>query len=332
MPVSPQPVLAAIVLASSLGAVVMCLLVLRYGFPSATEEVGDGRRRQIVTSLGHAVAAACFAAAAILAVVLVAGARPQPEDATLAATLTADATNVLDAHVADVTARLTALESRIDAMESRVAPLDGRVAETRDGVPAMAARPGRTAVESRLQEVEALLRRHTDAMARAAARLEHLEEQQVAASSRPASTPETAPVKPRAANSPGSRWIPAGEAPRAPRTAPSPPPPPPVPAPPRTGSASPSRTAAPAAEAALPAHPAPVTPPASPARVTPAPASAGGPPRGRAPSEDEERRTVLAERIRDDWRTVRRGFADAGEDFKRALDSLRHNLRDTLGR
>lgn len=41
---------------------------------------------------------------------------------------------------------------------------------------------------------------------------------------------------------------------------------------------------------------------------------------------------MLGERIRDDWRTVRRGFADAGEDFKRALDSLRHNLRDTLGR
>lgn len=221
MPVSPQPVLAAIVLVSGLGAVVMCLLALRYGFPPATDEVGDGRWRQIVTSLGHAVAAACFAAAAILAVVLVAGARPQPEGAALPATLTADATNLLDAHVADVTARLTALETRIDAMESRVAPLDGRVAETRDRVPAMAARLERTAVESRLREVEALLRQHTDAMARVAARLKHLEEQQVAASSRPASTSATGPAKPRAADSPaGSRWIPAGEAPRAPRTAP----------------------------------------------------------------------------------------------------------------
>lgn len=32
MPVSPQHVLTAIVVASGLGALVMCLLVLRYGF------------------------------------------------------------------------------------------------------------------------------------------------------------------------------------------------------------------------------------------------------------------------------------------------------------
>lgn len=77
-------------------------------------------------------------------------------------------------------------------------------------------------------------------------------------------------------------------------------------------------------------HPEPAAPPSAPTGRPPtAPAADAEPPRGRAA---EEPGTPLEERIRGDWQTVRRGFADAGEDFKRALESLRHNLRETFGR
>ena len=77
------------------------------------------------------------------------------------------------------------------------------------------------------------------------------------------------------------------------------------------------------------ANPAPAEPARAPA---PAAASSRASAGGAAAARGDERDEGLKGRIRDDWQTVRRGLADAGEDFRSALGSLRRNLRDTLGR
>jgi len=61
--------LPGIILASAVGAFIMCLLVLRYGFVADEEDLDERAGRLMVTRFGHAVAAVCFATAAMLAVV-----------------------------------------------------------------------------------------------------------------------------------------------------------------------------------------------------------------------------------------------------------------------
>ena len=75
--------LVVCILASALGALVMCLLVLRYGFiPIPETNPARADRDLLVTRLGHAFAGVCFAASAILAVVYIARAPVQPVAAT----------------------------------------------------------------------------------------------------------------------------------------------------------------------------------------------------------------------------------------------------------
>ena len=66
--------LSGIILASAVGAVLICLLVLRYGFPKRTWDGDSGGRTLGATELllGHAAASVCFAVTAILAVVAMA--------------------------------------------------------------------------------------------------------------------------------------------------------------------------------------------------------------------------------------------------------------------
>jgi len=288
MPTSPEHVLPAIVAASGLGALVMCLLVLRYGFATPPEERGEGRRRELTVRLGHAVAGVCFAAAAILSVVLMTHAQRAPGAAPPGATRDDDGLErVVDARVAGVTERLVALESRVDAMEALVAPLDGRVAETRDRLGVVAARLERAAaplerrvrdVEARLRPLESVVRQQTDDLGRATARLRQLEDQQASVPARPVPPSPTPPEKRLRAKDPPP--VPPPAPPEAPR-----------PAPPATGAAS-----------------------------------------GSAPARPNTPGEQLGDRIRDDWQTVKRGFSDAGEDLRSAVESLRRNLRDTVGR
>ncbi len=70
----------AIVVSAALGALIMCALVLRYGFATEDEDEhpGDRARRVLATRLGHAVAAVCFAASAVFAVVILRGSTGTP--------------------------------------------------------------------------------------------------------------------------------------------------------------------------------------------------------------------------------------------------------------
>jgi hypothetical protein len=106
--------LPATILASALGAIVLCLVLLLYGFPRDSEDESPSRaRRLFVIRLGHAVAAACFAAAAILGGVAWFDQRsvivPPPPT-----------TSQLRAEAASLEAEVEALEERLAVAESRL--------------------------------------------------------------------------------------------------------------------------------------------------------------------------------------------------------------------
>lgn len=114
--------LPGIIVLSALGALLMSLLVVRYGFPTGDEDPGESNRRLLVTRVGHALAGVCFAAAAILAVVALPARVPAP-----AAPGTADAGAV---------ARLAEDVRRIeDRLNRELATIEERMSEARSARP-----------------------------------------------------------------------------------------------------------------------------------------------------------------------------------------------------
>lgn len=163
--------LPAIMLVSSVGAAVVCVVLVWYGpVPECDEQPARAHRRRLVTRLAHAGALVCFVLATMLAAVglgmrarevprIATGRELAGHDATLA--LARDATGVR-AELAALDARLTHLESRTHAAGSgrgaiaprhpadagritaeRAAPDRATVARSRDAAPALA--PGRRA-------------------------------------------------------------------------------------------------------------------------------------------------------------------------------------------
>jgi hypothetical protein len=134
--------LPAIVVVTALGALVMCLLVIRYGFTADIETDDDRpddddtgppgpesyvrlvRRRQaarrlLVTRVGHTVAAVCFAVAAILAVVALTErptARPAPSAVSAAASSEAEVDRLRE----QLRELQSQLEERIRSVEARL--------------------------------------------------------------------------------------------------------------------------------------------------------------------------------------------------------------------
>ena len=101
--------LTASVVASAVGGVVLCLLVLKYGLspPAEEEPINISHRRFFMTRLGHAVAAACLATSVVLTVLALAlGTNPRPEAAAPAPALNQE--------------ELRGLESRLEAVEEAV--------------------------------------------------------------------------------------------------------------------------------------------------------------------------------------------------------------------
>src|SRR5688572_22407463 len=110
--------LTAVIFTSAAGALVMCLLVFKYGFaPSPDELPSLSMRRVLITRLGHAMAGTCFAATAILAAVTL---------ADLAGIAAAAPVILAEDDRRAMQARLTALTSRVAAAESRLQRADER--------------------------------------------------------------------------------------------------------------------------------------------------------------------------------------------------------------
>ena len=120
MPAFAPAALGAAVVLSALGAVVLCVLVVLYGFTPSDEDSPEGAtRRLLLTRVGHAMAAACFAATAILiCIVLVRPlAAPAPAPAALPEA-------VLDARVPELGEQLAGQETRLTATEARIQALE----------------------------------------------------------------------------------------------------------------------------------------------------------------------------------------------------------------
>jgi len=134
-PVS-QYALTASVVAGALGGVVLCLLLFLYGsVPPDDEPRGAVRRRVLIMRLGHTLAAACFAATAVLALMVVgreATSRPP-----------AGETRGLDEEVRALEARVSAVEEVVQRVAAALDHLVGRV--DRDEAQAPSPRPARPA-------------------------------------------------------------------------------------------------------------------------------------------------------------------------------------------
>ncbi|HEV8581367.1 MAG TPA: hypothetical protein VGX68_20060 [Thermoanaerobaculia bacterium] len=195
--------LPAIILTSALGALVMCLLVFKYGFPPAWEATrrtapGEADQRLVVTRLGHATAGVCFAVTAMLAVVALA----QQSRASVPAPASARADAEIDRLWSDVRVldeRVGRTESRVAAAESIGGAADRRVAD----------------VASRVSVAEALLREASADAGRALAGLKQLERAAAARASALVAPRRPLPVarpepSPSAASPRLSRTLPPG--------------------------------------------------------------------------------------------------------------------------
>lgn len=132
MPQLAPYALPGIIVASALGAVIMCLLVFRYGFAAAEEDPGEAAHRLFVTRFWHALAGVCFAVAAMLATVAWSARSPAPAPpAPVADDGAAERVARLDDEVRRLEERLNrelaALEERLGVIE--VAPSEPRAAE-----------------------------------------------------------------------------------------------------------------------------------------------------------------------------------------------------------
>jgi len=129
-----QYALPGIVVLSALGAMIMCLLVVRYGLSAdADEDPDDADRRQVVTRIGHAAAGVCFACVAILAVVALVARPPAAPRAARAASQP-----VQHAAAASAAPTPAAVDDDLRKLEERLSrelnQLDDRVAATEDAV------------------------------------------------------------------------------------------------------------------------------------------------------------------------------------------------------
>jgi hypothetical protein len=111
MPAIGPATLAAAVVLSALGAVVLCALVVLYGFTSDTEPSPRATRRLLLTRFGHVVAAVCFTATAIVIALAAGRAGPPPAPA------------------ARPEARAPALDDRLERQEARLEQTEARLRE-----------------------------------------------------------------------------------------------------------------------------------------------------------------------------------------------------------
>ena len=108
------------IVASGIGGIVLCLLIVRYGFapPSPDDSLELIHRRFFATRLAHVIAAACFAATAMLTVVGVA--RLAAGGRLSSAVSVADEVRTLEARVTSVEAIVGRVDSALASLLQRL--------------------------------------------------------------------------------------------------------------------------------------------------------------------------------------------------------------------
>ncbi|HEV8641397.1 MAG TPA: hypothetical protein VGV13_09905 [Methylomirabilota bacterium] len=130
-----QYALPGIIVVSALGAFIMCLQVFRYGFTAGgDEDLDDASHRLFVTRFAHALAAVCFATAAMLAVIAVKAQAPAASP-PLAAAGSAVAPPANTGEVAALREDVRRLEERLNrelaALEERLTSAEGAATRAR---------------------------------------------------------------------------------------------------------------------------------------------------------------------------------------------------------
>ena len=310
--------LAASIVLSALGAVIICALTAFYGFtPEGEEPVAEAHRRRLLTRVGHAMAAACFASTAILlAVVLAQPTRPGSAPAV------DTRVPALDARVEAQALRLEGVEQRMKDSEQTLQRLEMEVSEVsahrmgQDGSPA--------ALEAPAKEAAPRPRAASVAPPKPAA------VKPTPSAAKPAERPTAvvAPSRPKQRERPTVVVAPPPVTPSTERAA----------TPPSEPAASPSVPSPMTPPAAPPASmPSISTPPAStPSAITPPAAVPATSPLSSRPSGASHGAAAAAPRepapasssgligkFRDDWRAIQRGWENASEDFRKATAPLR---------
>lgn len=305
MPPSAHTALVVSIVASALGALVMCLLVARYGLTPTSGE--DAERGLLVTRFGHALAGVCFAATGILALVaLVAPTRePRPAPTTI---VKLEPDRAAEARLQALAAEVKAIATRLEQAEARVTVVDGATRRLGDEVGSMSAR-----AKQLERMIAALPRRAVVA-------------EPPVKDMKPSPAPPRAPERPTPPP-PTAIDVPAPTAPSSPLpqmpepvAAPRPHAPEPV-VTPRPRAPEPVAHRPTTVRASEPAASPRVAPPSGRATIE-APARAGDGSAAMAKPDDRQ----LGDKIREDWKTIRGGFSTAGDDWKAAVRDLGRKL------
>ncbi|HEY7518737.1 MAG TPA: hypothetical protein VIE36_10640 [Methylomirabilota bacterium] len=318
MPPSAHTALVVSIVASTLGALVMCLLVARYGLTPVAGETTE--RGLLVTRLGHALAGVCFAVTGVLTLIMLVTPTREPRPAS-ATVVKMEPDRAAEARVQALAAEVKAITTRLEQAEARMTAVDGAARRLGDEVGSMSARA------KQLERTIAALPRRAEPPAK--------EARPAPAVIEPAPTPNPAPVSPLPPASPHSPEPVTAPRPAAPEQVLTPRPPAPEPTvAPRPPAAEPvvaprPRAPEPVAHRPLPTaarapEPVPsprVVPPSGRATVE-APARAGD--GGAAMAKPQE--PQLADKLREDWKTIRGGLSTAGDDFKAAVRDLGRKL------
>ena len=307
--------LPGIVVTCALGALLMSLLVLKYGLAAPQAHDGEGRAtgHPLALHLGHAAAVVCFTVAAVLAVVTFARSSrvPSPTASPSPASGGADATRLtaeikgLQQRLADAEAWVGAADRRLQGVETRVGAAEGKTAALESTVSQASAAAGQalTAVKQ-LERAAATEPRRSTSPASVRRSAPTVDSPRPALPQRPRSAsvePAPAPAAPDPAASPPSTSPPAAA---------------PAPAPPVATPASPPALPPPPSSGIPPAVPRTEPPPLT-TRATPGPSptreQTSSKPKA-ASSETSE--PDLTTKVQEDWKGIKRDMKAAGDDIR----------------
>jgi len=135
--------LPGVVIVSLVGALVMCLLALRYAVPPDTDQdAEDFNHRLFVLRFGHAVAAFCFAVAAVLAVIAF---KARPETMVAASVTTTSSGDEVARVRSEVQGLEGVLRQQLRTLEARLMAVESEAAASQERSRIAAATPPPTA-------------------------------------------------------------------------------------------------------------------------------------------------------------------------------------------
>jgi hypothetical protein len=303
--------LPGIVVTCALGALLMCLLVLRYGLatPHAHEDESRAPALPLTLHLGHAAAVVCFTVAAVLAVVALARSQRGPLPSAPSPAGGGADTARLTAEVKTLQQRLAEAESRVGAADRRVQGVETRVGAAEGKVAALDASVGQASAAAG-QALKAVKQLERAAATEAPRQTSPATVRRSAVSGEP-----PRPVLPPRPRTTSAEPAPAQAAPSPDPAASPPSAPPPSPQPPSVEPAAPPAPPSLPQAGTPPAISRPPEPPPLAIRTASPPTTEHTRPSPKsAPSGTGE--VDLATQVQEDWKGIKRDMKAAGDDIR----------------